>query len=157
MNGTPVILAIGPRAEGFSLTEVVVAVTLIGILAAFAIPRFTHLANHARASEVVGLSTNLREAARLAHSEYLVSGKNAASTTVNGRHIALVNGYPDASSNGIRNAIFDASGFTAKEVANSVKFSKTDAPAGDQCSVIYTIAAAETSPATITNLDLSGC
>jgi MSHA pilin protein MshA len=157
MSATPIITAIAPRNEGFSLTEVVVAVTLIGILTAFAVPRFTHLANHARASEVVGLGTNLREAARLAHSQYLASGRNGTSATVNGRSIALVNGYPDTSSNGIRSAIFDASGFTAKAVANSVKFSKTGAPVGDQCSVIYNMAPAESSPATITNLDLSGC
>jgi MSHA pilin protein MshA len=148
---------VAPRNQGFSLTEFVVAVTLIGILAAFAIPRFTHLANHARASEVVGLSTNLREAARLAHSQYLASGRNGTSATVNGRSIALVNGYPDASSNGIRNAIFDVGGFKAQAAANSVKFSKTGAPADAHCSVIYNTAPAESSSATITNLDLSGC
>jgi MSHA pilin protein MshA len=156
MSPAPIIV-IARRNEGFSLTEVVVAVTLIGILAAFAIPRFTHLANHARASEVVGLSTNLREAAKLAHSQYLASGRNGTSAIVNGRSIALVNGYPDASSNGIRNALFDTSGFKAKAATNSVKFSKIDAPAGNQCSVIYNIAPTENSPATITNLELSGC
>jgi MSHA pilin protein MshA len=147
-------LSLWPRSDGFSLTELVVAVTLIGIAAAFAIPRFTHWANHAHASEVVGLSTNLREATRLAHSQYLWSGRNASAVIVNGRSIALLNGYPDASSHGIRNAIFHTGAFKAKAAANSVKFSKTGAAADDRCSVIYNIAPAEDSPATITNPDL---
>ena len=43
--------------------ELVVIVTMLGIIASFAIPRFTRLNNDVRASEVVALSVNLRSAA----------------------------------------------------------------------------------------------
>ena len=44
------------RSEGFSLVELVVVITLLGLLCSFAIPRFTRLENDARASEVVSFS-----------------------------------------------------------------------------------------------------
>src|SRR5258708_39480404 len=58
------------RSEGFSLVELVVVITLLGILCSFAIPRFTRLENDARASEVVALSLNLRSASAAAHAQY---------------------------------------------------------------------------------------
>jgi hypothetical protein len=49
-----------PRNSWLSLIEGVVIVSLIGIVAAFAVSRFTRLANTARATEVVSLSATLR-------------------------------------------------------------------------------------------------
>ena len=51
-----------PRA-GFGKVEMVVVITVLGILCSFAIPRFTRLENDVRAAEVVALSINLRSAA----------------------------------------------------------------------------------------------
>jgi len=62
-----------PRNHGFSLIEGVVLISLLGIVAAFGVPRFTRVANYARASEVAGLSANLRNAARAAHIQFLAS------------------------------------------------------------------------------------
>jgi prepilin-type N-terminal cleavage/methylation domain-containing protein len=150
-----VAMASVPRRRGFSLIDMVVAVSLVGIMASFALPRFTHLANSARASEVVALSANLRNAAEAAHSQYLASGARLSAAMMEGKRIRLKNGYPDAS--GIGSAILDTDGFTASAGASSVTFAKSDAPSRDRCSVRYNAAAAANEAATITNLDISGC
>jgi type II secretory pathway pseudopilin PulG len=46
------------RSSGFTLIEAVVLASLIGIVAAFAVPRFTGLRNGVRASEVTALGAN---------------------------------------------------------------------------------------------------
>ena len=55
MRNIPCAGASLPRNDGFSLIEGVVIVSLIGIVAAFAVSRFTRLANTARATEVVAV------------------------------------------------------------------------------------------------------
>ena len=89
-------------ARGSSLIELVVMFSLVGMVSAFAIPRFTRLANEARASQVVALSGVLRGAAKSAHGQYIASGAMLTAATWEGKAVALKNGYPDASTRGIR-------------------------------------------------------
>jgi len=146
-----------PRSHGFSLIEAVVVVSLFGIVAAFAVPRFTRLANNVRASEVVALSASLRLAAQAAHAQFLASGGRLSSTMIKGRTVILKNGYPDVGSGGIRNAVFDSDGFTSNEGASFVVFMKTDAPFAEQCSVTYNASSMASGAATVANLVTSGC
>ena len=143
------------RCKGVSQVEAVVIVTMIGIVAAFAIPRFTHLQNDVRASEVVALSMNLRSAAESAHAQYLRSGSMSA--TVAGRPVRLKYGYPDATSFGIQRAVVDAVDFMASASTNSVTYSKHDAPTAAECGVTYNASPAPSSPATVTDLKTAGC
>jgi MSHA pilin protein MshA len=146
-----------PRNSGFTLIEGVVLASLVGIVAAFAVPRFTRLANHVRASEVIALGTNLRSAAQAAHAQFLAPGAHLSSITLDGKTVTLRNGYPDVTATGIRNAIFDSDGFSANEGVDSVTFSRADAPSGEQCSVTYQAAPEPSRAATITYTDTSGC
>jgi MSHA pilin protein MshA len=118
------------RNSGFTLIEGVVLASLVGIAAAFAVPRFTRLANNVRASEVITLGANLRSAAQAAHAQFLAPGAHLSAITLDGKIVTLRNGYPDVTASGIRNAIFDADGFTANESADSVIFIRADAPSG---------------------------
>jgi len=145
------------RGGGFSLVEVVVVITMLGIISAFAIPRFTHLENDIRASEIVALSISLRSAAESAHAQYLKSGATLAAARLGGKPVRLKNGYPDASSAGIQRAVADLSDFTSSLTATSVTYSKRGAPAAARCRVTYNAAPASSTPATITGLDTSGC
>ena len=145
------------RSSGFTLIEAVVLASLVGIVAAFAVPRFTRLGSGVRASEVTALGAKLRSAAQAAHAQYLTPGSHLSSITMGGKTVTLRNGYPDATANGIRNAIFDSDGFTASEDADSVTFIRADAPSGKQCSVTYQAAPEASSAATITDPDISGC
>jgi type II secretory pathway pseudopilin PulG len=141
--------------QGNWLVELVVVVTVLGIIGSFAIPRFTHLENDVRASEVAALSVNLRSAAAAAHSQYVESGAKLSFATLKGRVIHLKDGYPDPS--GIRVAIADLSDFTVSSTPTSVTYSKTDAPAPAQCAVTYHAFPAASNEAAITDLKISGC
>jgi MSHA pilin protein MshA len=145
------------RNSGFTLIEAVVLASLVGIVAAFAVPRFTRLANNVRASEVIALGANLRSASKAAHAQFLAPGAHLSAITLDGKTVTLRNGYPDVTASGIRNAIFDAGGFTANEGADSVIFIRADAPSSEQCSVTYQAAAEPSRAATITQPDTRGC
>jgi MSHA pilin protein MshA len=145
------------RNSGFTLIEAVVLASLVGIVAAFAVPRFTRLANNVRASEVIALGDNLRGAAQAAHARFLAPGAHLSAITLDGKTVTLRNGYPDATASGIRNAIFDSDGFSANEGIDSVTFSRADAPSGEQCSVTYQAAPEPSRAATVTDPDTSGC
>jgi MSHA pilin protein MshA len=145
------------RARGFSLVEIVVVVTLLGMGAAFAVPRFTSLGNRTRASEVLALSTDLRSAVEAAHSQFVAAGSNLSAATLKGKAVALRNGYPEASSSGIGNAIVDWGGFTTKTNSSFVVFFKTGAPLDAQCSVTYKAAPEPAVAAAITDINTTGC
>lgn len=137
--------------------EVVVLVCLVGILVAFAVPRFTRISNGARASEVAALGASLRTAAEAAHALYLASGAATTAVAMGGKVIDLKNVYPDSSPNGIRSAVFDLDGFTVKASDSSVIFSKLDAPTEAQCAVTYHAALQASDIALITDLDTRSC
>jgi type II secretory pathway pseudopilin PulG len=147
--------AYSPR-QGNSLVELVVVITMVGVIFSFAIPRFTRLENNVRATEVTALSVNLRSAAAAAHAQYLESGARLASATLKGRSVQLKNGYPDAGARGIGATLADLSGFTVTVTPTSVIYSKTDAPVPAQCTVTYR-ASAESGEATTGDLKTSGC
>jgi type II secretory pathway pseudopilin PulG len=157
MSSNIQVTALYSRSKRISLVEPVVVVTLLGMLGSFAIPRFTHLQNTVRASEVVALSVNLRSAAAVAHAQYLEPGARPSSAILKRRTIQLKNGYPDAGANGIRVAVADLSNFTVSSTPTSVTYSKTDAPVPSLCAVTYHASPAASSEATITDLKTSGC
>jgi MSHA pilin protein MshA len=156
MRSNVYIAALHLGRRGFSLVELVVVITLVGILAAFAIPCFTRLQNDVRSSEVVALSVKLRGAAAEAHAQYLESGSRLSSARLQGRVVQLTNGYPDVGAQGIRSAIADVSDFVVSSTPTSVTYSKRGAPAAARCAVTYH-ASSSSVPATLTDLNTSGC
>jgi len=138
------------RQTGFTLIELVVVITILGILAAFAIPRFTQLDSQARIAAVSSLGGSLQSAAALAHAQYLASGTAPATVTMDGQAIALTFGYPAATAAGIENTLQDTSGFTPTITGTTVTFSKNGAPTPGNCSVTYNASTALGVPATVT-------
>lgn len=82
------------KQRGFTLIELIVVIVILGILAAFAVPRFMGLETQARIASVNALEGTLRSASTMAHGVALASG-NPATITVEGQPITLVNGYPN--------------------------------------------------------------
>jgi MSHA pilin protein MshA len=136
---------------GFTLIELVVVIALLGILAAFAIPRFASLEREARSATTQGLSGSVRSAAAMAHGLYLATG--ATPVNMEGNSIVITNGYPDASD--IVNTLADSTGFsvTTNGAADVTTFAKTGTTG--PCEVVYTEAAANNPPSIA--VDTSGC
>lgn len=129
------------RQGGFTLIELVVVITILGILAAFAIPRFASLETEARVAATQGLTGSLRSAAAMAHGLWLAQS-GPATIDLEGQTITMTNGYPDADD--IANALSDTTGFTPTTATDTTTFVKTGATG--TCQVSYQDAAAGAAP-----------
>jgi MSHA pilin protein MshA len=132
------------KARGFTLIELVVVITILGILAAFAIPKFISLDQQARIATVNGLVGTVKSAAALARSLGQATG-NPASVTMEGVAVAMVNNYPDSVAGGIPNAInVVAADFTYAPGTTGTAgvWTRVGSPTPATCIVTYTPATA---------------
>jgi MSHA pilin protein MshA len=136
------------RRKGFALSEVVVVLAVLGVVAAFAIPRLVSLREETRTAAVQALASSLRSSAALSHTLWLAQGRPAA-MVFQGRTIAMVNGYPDLGT--IDDSLPDTSGF-AYDAATGV-FHKLGT--SDSCAVTYREAVAGDAPGV--TVDVGGC
>jgi MSHA pilin protein MshA len=132
---------------GFTLIELVVVITIFGILAAFAVPRFASLEVEARSAATQALAGSVRSAAALSHALWLAQSQ-PATVSMEGAIITLANGYPNLAT--IDDTLSDLSGFS---FAAGV-FSKDGTTAN--CTATYAEAAAAGAAPTITPV-VTGC
>src|SRR5688572_16550934 len=79
---------------GFTLIELVVVIVILGILAAFAVPRFARLDGQARIASTRAVEGSLRSGSALARSLWMAAGTNPANVAMEGVNVAMINGYP---------------------------------------------------------------
>ncbi len=124
--------------QGFTLIELVVVITILGILAAFAVPRFASMEGQARTAATQSLAGSLRSGAALAHAVWLANGNPASTTvTMEGVNVNMNFGYPTAAATGIQRTLVEYSGFAVSTpVAGTRRFTKTS-PTGAAIPTCY--------------------
>ena len=144
--------------QGFTLIELVVVITILGILAAFAMPKFINLQQDARTASINALAGSLRSASNLTHSKAITTGVTGGAGTIpwEGGTITVTAGYPTGDAAGIVASIQDLTGFTTTIAAGAVTFSANGAATPANCSATYTAPAGSGTVPTITNIT-SGC
>jgi MSHA pilin protein MshA len=145
------------RQSGFTLIELVTVIVILGILAAFAIPRFTGLESQARIAAVNGLAGSVKSAAALGKALWVANGNaTATSVTFEGSASVVVSastGYPTAAALGIGAAVTDTSGYAATAATTVYTWQLSSATTPANCKVTYDTATTPPTVATTT----SGC
>jgi MSHA pilin protein MshA len=126
------------RQRGFTLIELVVVIVILGILAAFAVPRFMGLEGQARVASVNALAGSLRSSAAMTHGMWMATGSGANITIEGGQVLPMTFGYPTLGS--IDDTVQDLSGFNYD--AATGRFTPIGVRNAARCFVQYVPAAA---------------
>jgi MSHA pilin protein MshA len=139
------------RQAGFTLIELITVIVILGILSAFALPRFAGLESQARSASIDGLGGSVRSGAALAHAVWLANGTSPATITMEGVAIDMdaTTGYPDATDTGVRRVLQTLDGYTASATKTGYEFG-VDGAAAATCNVTYALGGAAGVPPTVT-------
>lgn len=107
------------KEKGFTLIELVMVIVILGILAAFALPRFADLGGDARRAVVEGAHGSVKAALGITRSAWLAGG-SSGDVDLEGTTITIVNGFPQADGPGA------TSGASTNGIAEAAQLSADD-------------------------------
>ncbi|MEC7689673.1 MAG: type II secretion system protein [Pseudomonadota bacterium] len=96
------------RAGGFTLIELVIVLTLIGVLSAVAAPRFIDYQSDVVLASTRSLAGTLRSASDMVYAKALIEHKehlSRSTVTIQGQTIDIHYGYPTGTDAGIHRAV----------------------------------------------------
>jgi MSHA pilin protein MshA len=128
------------KHKGFTLLELIIVIVILGILAAFAVPKYMNLDKEARKSTIRSLSGSLMAASEMVHAIAIAQDRASGASSVNigSSNITVNAGYPTADFAGIGSSLSDISGFSnANAAAGNYILEKDGASAKTTCRAWY--------------------
>lgn len=83
--------------SGFTLIELIMVIVILGILSAFALPKFADFSGQAADASIQGAVGAIKAGSAIAHAQFLANGSTGTTVTLEGATIDLTNGYPSGS------------------------------------------------------------